>query len=132
MFLLAAMAGLGVVGTLVNAGAGVFVVYAAALAGRLYRVRRAVVAVAVLAGLAGVMFLISTVPLPWRLLAVGPIIVFVLVIGAAGIIDGERERMQARLRRADEEIERRATTASVSASHGTGTTCSVTPCRWSC
>ena len=59
----------------------VFVVYAAALAGRLSPVRRAVVAVAVLAGLAGVMFLISTVPLPWRL-AVGPIIVFVLVIGA--------------------------------------------------
>ena len=96
---------------LVNAGAGVFVVYAAALAGRLSPVRRAVVAVAVLAGLAGVMFLISTVPLPWRLLAVGPIIVFVLVIGAAGIIDGERERMQARLRRADEEIERLATIA---------------------
>ena len=111
MFLLAAMAGLGVVGTLVNAGAGVFVVYAAALAGRLSPVRRAVVAVAVLAGLAGVMFLISTVPLPWRLLAVGPIIVFVLVIGAIGIIDGERERMQARLRRADEEIERLATIA---------------------
>ena len=62
MFLLAAMAGLGVVGTLVNAGAGVFVVYAAALAGRLSPVRRAVVAVAVLAGLAGVMFLISTFP----------------------------------------------------------------------
>jgi two-component system, NarL family, sensor histidine kinase DesK len=111
MFLLAAMAGLGVVGTLVNAGAGVFVVYAAALAGRLSPVRRAVVAVAVLAGLAGVMFLISTVPLPWRLLAVGPIIVFVLVIGAIGIIEGERERMQARLRRADEEIERLATIA---------------------
>jgi DNA-binding NarL/FixJ family response regulator len=111
MFLLAAMAGLGVVGTLVNAGAGVFVVYAAALAGRLSPVRRAVVAVAVLAGLAGVMFLISTVPLPWRLLAVGPIVVFVLVIGAAGIIDGERERTQARLRRADEEIERLATIA---------------------
>ncbi|HJQ87845.1 MAG TPA: sensor histidine kinase [Propionibacteriaceae bacterium] len=110
MFLLAAMAGLGVVGTLVNAGAGVFVVYAAALAGRL-SVRRAVVAVALLAGLAGVMFLISTVPLPWRLLAVGPIIVFVLVTGTAGIIDGERERMQALLRRADEEIERLATIA---------------------
>ena len=110
MFLLAAMAGLGVVGTLVNAGAGVFVVYAAALAGRL-SVRRAVVAVVLLAGLAGVMFLISTVPLPWRLLAVGPIIVFVLVTGTAGIIDGERERMQALLRRADEEIERLATIA---------------------
>jgi two-component system sensor histidine kinase DesK len=111
MVLLAAMAGLGVVGTLVNAGAGVFVVYAAALAGRLSPVRRAVVAVAVLAGLAGVMFLISTVPMPWRLLAVVPIIVFVLVIGATGIIDGERARTQARLRRADEEIERLATIA---------------------
>ncbi len=111
VFLLAAMAGLGVVGTLVNAGAGVFVVYAAALAGRLSPVRRAVVAVAVLAGLAGVMFPISTVPMPWRLLAVVPIIVFVLVIGAAGIIDAERERTQTRLRRADEEIERLATIA---------------------
>lgn len=111
MFLLAAMAGLGVVGSLVNAGAGVFVVYAAALAGRLSPVRKAVMAVAVLAGLAGVMFLISTVPMPWRLLAVVPIIVFVLVIGAVGIIAGERERTQAQLRRADEEIERLATVA---------------------
>ena len=108
MFVLAAMAGLGVVGTLVNAGAGVFVVYAAAFAGRLSPVKRAVVAVAVLAGLAAVMFLISTVPLPWRLLAVGPITVLVLVIGATGIVDGERRRTQARLRRADEEIERLA------------------------
>ncbi len=111
MFLLAAMAGLGVVGTLVNAGAGVFVVYAAAFAGRLSPVRRAMATVAVLAGLAGVLFLVSTVPQPWRLLAVGPIIVFVVVIGAAGIIDGERRRTQARLRRADEEIERLATIA---------------------
>ncbi|MEZ5118238.1 MAG: sensor histidine kinase [Candidatus Nanopelagicales bacterium] len=111
MLLLAAMAGLGAVGTLVNAGAGVFVVYAAAFAGRLSPVRRAVVVVAMLAGLAGVMFLISTVPMPWRLVAVAPIFVFVLVIGAAGIIEGERERTQARLRRADEEIERLATIA---------------------
>ncbi len=88
-----------------------FVVYAAALAGRLSPVRRAVATVAVLAALAGGMFLISTVPMPWRLLAVGPIIVFVLVIGAAGIIDGERERTQAELRRANEEIERLATIA---------------------
>ena len=111
MLLLAVMAGLGVVGTLVNAGAGVFVVYAAALAGRLWPVRRAVVAVAVLAGLGGLMFLISPIPTPWRLVAVVPITVFVLVVGAAGIIDGERERTQARLRRADEEIERLATIA---------------------
>ena len=132
MFLLAAMAGLGVVGTLVNAGAGVFVVYAAALAGRLYPVRRAVVAVAVLAGLAGVMFLISTVPLPWRLLAVGPIIVFVLVIGAAGSLtanaSARRPGCVARTRKSSGWPR----SPSASASHVTCTTCSVTPCRWSC
>ena len=111
LVLLAAMAALGVVGSLVNAGAGVFIVYAAALAGRLSPVRRAGTAVAALAGLAGVMFLISPTPMPWRLLAVVPIVVLVLVIGAAGIIDGERARTQAQLRRADEEIERLATIA---------------------
>ncbi len=111
MVLLAGMAGLGVVGSAVNAGAGVFVVYAAALAGRLFPVRRAGVVVVMLAGLSGVMFLISSIPMPWRLAAVVPVIVFVLVIGAVGIIDGERERTQAQLRRADEEIERLATIA---------------------
>jgi two-component system sensor histidine kinase DesK len=109
--LLTAMAGLGVVGTLVNGAAGVFIVYAAAFAGRLFPVRRAVLAVAVLAGVAGVTFLISPTPMPWRLLAVGPIVVFVLVIGAAGFVDCERARTQAQLRRADEEIERLATIA---------------------
>ena len=107
--LLAAMAGLGVVGTLVNAAAGVFIVYAAALAGRLSPIRRAVMTVAVLAELAGVTFLISPTPMPWRL--AGMIVVFVLVIGATGIDDGERARTQAQLRRADEEIERLATIA---------------------
>lgn len=109
--LLAAMAGLGVVGTPFNAAAGVFIVYAAALAGRLSPVRRAVVTVAVLAGLAGLTFLVSPTPVPWRWLAVLPIVVFVLVIGATGIIDGERARTQAQLRRADEEIQRLATIA---------------------
>src|SRR5690606_29257406 len=109
--LLAAIAGLGVVGTPANAAAGVFIIYAAALAGRLIPVRRAVMTVAVLAGLAGLTFLISPTPMPWRFLAVGPIVVLVLVIGAIGIIDGERVRTQAQLRRADEEIERLATIA---------------------
>jgi two-component system, NarL family, sensor histidine kinase DesK len=49
--------------------------------------------------------------MPWRLLAVVPIVVFVLVIGATGIIDGERVRTQAQLRRADEEITRLAAIA---------------------
>ena len=111
LLMLAAMGTLGVVGTLVNAGAGVFIVYAAGLAGRLTPVRRAVTVILLLASLAGVIFLISPVPLPWRLLAVAPIVVFVLVIGAAGVIDADRTRTQARLRRADEEIERLATIA---------------------
>jgi two-component system sensor histidine kinase DesK len=109
--LIAGIAGLGVLGMLVNAGAGVFVVYAAALAGRLTPIRRAVGTVAGLAALTAVMFALSPVPMPWRLLAVLPVLVFVLVIGAAGIIDGERTRTQAQLRRADEEIERLATIA---------------------
>jgi two-component system sensor histidine kinase DesK len=109
--LLVALAGLGLVGSLVNAGAGAFAVYAAALAGRLEPIRRAWVAIAGLAVASGVMFWISPVPMPWRLLAVGPVVVFVLVIGATGIVDGERERTQAQLRRANEEIEQLATIA---------------------
>lgn len=111
LMLLAAMAGLTVVGTTVNAAAGVFIVYAAALAGRLHPVRRAVTADAVLALLAGVTFVYSPTPMPLRLVAVAPIVVFVMVIGATGIIDGERARTQAQLRRADQEIQRLATIA---------------------
>lgn len=109
--LLVALAGLGLLGSLVNAGAGVFVVYAAALAGRLEPVRRAWLAIAGLAGVAGLGLVVSPVPMPWRLLAVLPVLVFVLVIGAAGVVEVERERTHARLRRADEEIERLATIA---------------------
>ncbi len=57
--LLAAMAALGVVGTPMNSAAGVFIVYAAALAGRIAPVRRAVLTIGVLAGLAGATFLLS-------------------------------------------------------------------------
>lgn len=106
-----ALAGLGLLGSLVNAGAGVFVVYAAAFAGRLEPMRRAWAAIAGLVAVTGVMFVVSPMPIPWRLLAVGPVLVFSLVIGAAGVVDAERDRMQARLRHADEEIERLATIA---------------------
>jgi len=51
--LLAALAGLGLIGSLANAGAGAFAVYAAALAGRLKPIRRAFVAIAGLAAAAG-------------------------------------------------------------------------------
>ena len=57
------------------------------------------------------MLVISPVPLPWRFLGLGPALVFTIVTGAANIFDAERERVQRRLRRADEEIERLAALA---------------------
>lgn len=107
----AAMAALGVAGSFLNSGASVFIIYAAAGAAYLYPVRRAVLVIATLVGVVGVIFLISPVPLPWRLFAHAPAFIFTIVIGAANIFDAERDRAQRRLRRADEEIERLATLA---------------------
>jgi two-component system sensor histidine kinase DesK len=109
--LLAAIVLLALLGSLVNTGSSVFLVYAAALAGRLRPVRRAVWVIAALAGVTGIIYLTSTVPMPWRVALVAPEFVFALVVGAASIFDNERARTERRLRRADEEIERLATIA---------------------
>ena len=122
---------LALAGSLVNSGASVFVVYAAATAGRLYPARRAVQVVAALGGLVGLIF-VSPVPMPWRLAALGPALLFTPVVGAASIFDAERGRANQRLLRADEEIERLATIAERGGSPVTCTTCSGTPCRSSC
>lgn len=107
----AAMAALGVAGSLLNSGASVFVIYAAAGAAYLAPVRRAVQVIVALVIVVGIIFLVSPVPLPWRLFAHAPALIFTIVIGTANIFDAERERAQRRLRRADEEIERLATLA---------------------
>jgi two-component system, NarL family, sensor histidine kinase DesK len=109
--LLAAFVLLALVGSLVNTGASVFLVYAAAVAGRLQPVRRAVWVIAALAGVTGIIYLTSTAPMPWRVVLVAPEFVFTLLVGATSIFDNERARAQRRLRRADEEIERLATIA---------------------
>lgn len=109
--LLAALVLLALLGSLVNTGASVFLVYAAAIAGRLEPVRRAVWVIAALAAGTGIVYLTSTVPMPWRVALVAPEFVFTLVVGATSIFDSERARAQRRLRRADEEIERLATIA---------------------
>ncbi|HEY5880762.1 MAG TPA: sensor histidine kinase, partial [Nakamurella sp.] len=109
--LLAAIVLLALLGSLVNTGSSVFLVYAAALAGRLEPVRRAVWVIAALAGGTGIIYLTSTVPMPWRIALTAPEFVFTLVVGAVSIFDSERARAQRRLRRADEEIERLATIA---------------------
>src|SRR4029077_11516441 len=79
--------------------------------GRLQPLRRAVWVIVALAGVTGLIYLISQTPMPWRIMLVAPEFVFTLVVGAASILDAERARAQRRLRRADEEIERLATIA---------------------
>lgn len=111
LILIALLGGLAVAGSLVNSGAGVFAIYAAATAGRLYPARRAVAVVAALMGLIAVMIMISRDPEPWRLATFVAALVFTPVVGATSIFDAERERASRRLRRADEEIERLATVA---------------------
>lgn len=109
--LVVGMTALALLGSLVNTGSSVFLVYAAAIAGRLAPVRRAVWVIAALAGLTGIVYLTSTVPPPWRVALVAPEFVFTVVVGATSIFDTERARAQRRLQRADEEIERLATIA---------------------
>ena len=109
--LIGAMAALAFVGSFANGGASIFVVYAASAAAYLEPVRRAVAVIAVLFGLIGLMVLVSPIPMPIRLAAFGPALVFTLVIGTANIFDAERDRATRRLLRADEEIERLAALA---------------------
>ena len=100
-----------VAGSLINGGASVFVIYAAAIAAYLEPVRRAAVVIAALVGVLVLILAMSTAPQQWRVLALIPTLVFTIVTGAANIVDAERERADQRLRRADEEIERLAALA---------------------
>lgn len=109
--LIGAMAVLAFVGSFVNGGASIFIVYAASAAAYLEPVRRAVAVIAVLFGLIGLMLLVSSIPMPIRLVAFAPALVFTLVTGTANIFDAERERATRRLVLADEEIERLAALA---------------------
>jgi two-component system sensor histidine kinase DesK len=111
LVIIGAIALLGVAGSLINGGASVFVIYAAAAAAYLEPVRRAVLVIAALAGLLALMIVVSPVPLPSRLFGLVPALIFTVVTGAASIFDAERERVQRRLTRADEEIERLAALA---------------------
>ena len=111
LLIIGAMAALGVAGSLINGGASVFIIYAAALAAYLEPVRRAVGVIAGLIGVVGLLMVLSPAPLPWRLVGLLPALVFTIVTGAANLFDAEGERARQRLRRADEEIERLATLA---------------------
>ena len=109
LLLIGAMAGLAFVGSFVNGGASVFVIYAAGAAAWLEPVRRAVTVIAGLVGLLVLMVLVSPIPMPARLAAFAPAFIFTIVTGTATIFEAERDRATRRLLRADEEIERLAT-----------------------
>ena len=105
------MAALGVVGSLINGGASVFVNYAAGAAAFLEPARRAVQVIAALVGVLVLMMVVSPVPLPWRFLGLAPALIFTIVTGATNLFEAERQRAQRRLTLADEEIERLAALA---------------------
>lgn len=95
----------------VNAGTSVFFIYAAAIGGfmRPKRLSNAVLAVTFL--LVPVAALLSSVPMPYLLYPYGAALVFVPVVGIANRVASEREYQNARLRLAQDEIERLATIA---------------------
>lgn len=111
LWLIAALALLAFLGSLVNSGAAIFVVYAAATAGHLRPIRRAAGVILGLEGVIGLMLLVSPVPMPWRAVALAPALLFTFIIGTATVLEVERDRAQRRLLRAQEEIEHLATIA---------------------
>lgn len=132
LIVIAGLGALAFAGSLVNSGASVFAIYAAAIASRLYPVRRAVKVVAVLVGVVALMVVVSPVPMPWRLAALGPALLFTPVVGRqasstrsgagrTGVSCAPTRRLSG-WRRSPNESESRETC----------TTCSGIPCRSSC
>ena len=103
---------LGVVGMPVNNGSSSFFIYAGA--GAPYVVakpRQAVALIAAILALMSVSFFLSSLPLPERFWAFLPALIFVPINGAINIFQAEKNRANAKLRRAHEEIERLAKVA---------------------
>ena len=105
---IAGMAALGVVGLGFNSGASVFLIYAAALSGRIGNVRDAVMLMVALCGCAlASSALYSSFQEGW-LIAFLPVLIFVPTVGAFAILDAEQERAATRLQLAHDEVERLA------------------------
>lgn len=103
---------LGVVGMFVNTGSSSFFIYAAAGAPYVVRnSRQAALLIAAIVGGIAVSFFISPVPLPERLWAFSPALIFVPINGVINIFQAEKDRGNRALRRANKEIERLAKVA---------------------
>jgi len=108
---LSVMLAMGVLLAPVNAGTSVFFIYAAAISGYLPQRRTSVWAIAACCALVPVAALLSTVPFPYVLYPYLPALIFAPVVGVANRLACEREVHSARLRMAQDEIERLATIA---------------------
>lgn len=110
-FNLIVIALLGFVGMFINSGSSSFFIYAAAGAPFVLKPRQAVTFIATILSLEILAFGISTIPLPYRLWAFFPGVVFAPIIGGINIFEAEKERANAKLRLAHEEVEHLATIA---------------------
>lgn len=105
------MAALALFGSLLNPGAGTFAVYATAAAGKLNPRRRALITMAAVMLTLVAAFLLSPVPLQYRLLSFAPALVISPIIGVSILFDRERRHANARLKMAQGEVEQLATIA---------------------
>lgn len=105
------LAAMGVAFSYGNSGATVFLIYAAAAAGKVRPRKRAHRTLGAVLGLLVAAFLISPVPLPYRLAAFTPVAVFAPIIGLMTIHQDERREAAAKLRMAQEQVEHLATIA---------------------
>ncbi len=106
-----AIALLGFVGMFFNSGSSSFFIYAAAGAPFAFRPRQAVTVILTILGLEVLSFGLSNIPLPYRYWAYFPGVVFAPILGGINIFEAEKDRANARLRRAHDEVEHLATIA---------------------
>ena len=99
------------IGIPLNTGGTVFFVYAAAAAPLIWSSRAAIRLIVALLAWTSVLFFLSSIPDPFRLATFLPAFVFIPLIGGLQIFEGERERGNAKLRLAHDEIERIAAVA---------------------
>ena len=106
---LAAICLLGILGMTVNSGSTVFFIYAAALAGVISNFRRAVQLLIAIEALVILTSFFSPIPMPYRIWAFAPAFILVPMIGFLNLFEVEKERANAKLRMAQEELEHLAT-----------------------
>lgn len=102
---------LGVLGMYLNSGSSVFFIYAAAAAAYFNNSKKSIIIILVIALVALISAIFSPIPMPWRLWAYGPAVIFSILVGILSVFQQEKLRANAKLSLAHEEIEQLATVA---------------------